>query len=129
MTLCRRGEHLIDLTLMGRFIIQTMTKEQLPNPVEFQVPNSVAAIWSMMLPGLGQMMKGQIMPGIFWSLGVASGYYAYFWPGLTLHAFCILDAALNRGGNSWLDLSTWPKRIGFVALAAGLISYIVFRNF
>lgn len=99
------------------------------NPVEYKIPNSIAAIWSMMLPGLGQMLKGQIMAGIFWAIATAAGYYGYFWPGLTIHTVCILDAALNKGENSWLDLSTWPKRIAFISLAAGLIAYTIFRNF
>lgn len=99
------------------------------NPVDYKVPNSIAAIWTMMLPGLGQLMKGQVMSGVFWAIATSSGYYAYFWPGLTIHILCILDAAFNKGGNSWLDLSTWPKRIGVIAVAAGLIAYTVYRNF
>ncbi len=99
------------------------------NPVDYKIPNSIAAVWTMMLPGLGQMMKGQIMSGIFWALATAAGYYAYFWPGLAIHTVCILDAALNKGSNSWLDLSTWPKRIGFFALASALIWYTIYRNF
>lgn len=30
------------------------------NPVNHKVDNSIAAIWSMMLPGLGQLMKGRL---------------------------------------------------------------------
>lgn len=99
------------------------------NPVDYKIPNSIAAIWSMMLPGLGQMLKGQIMSGIIWSVAVAGGYYGYFWPGLTIHTICILDAAFNKGENSWLDLSTWPKRISFFAIAGGLVWYTIYRNF
>jgi TM2 domain-containing membrane protein YozV len=99
------------------------------NPVEHKVDNSIAAVWSMMLPGLGQLMKGQIMPGIFWAACVGFGYFAFFWPGLFLHAFCILDAAFNKGENSWIGTDTWPKRIAFVALIAALLAYIVYRNF
>lgn len=99
------------------------------NPVDYKVPNSIAAIWSMMLPGLGQMIKGQIMPGIIWAFLTAGGYYAFFWPGITVHMLCILDAAFNKGDNSWLSLDTWPRRIGVFSLVAALVGYIFYRNF
>jgi TM2 domain-containing membrane protein YozV len=99
------------------------------NPVDTKVDNSIAAIWSMMLPGLGQMMKGQVMPGIFWAVVVGFGYFAFFWPGLILHAFCILDAAFNKGQNTWIRLDSTSKKIGFAALILALLVYIIFRNF
>jgi TM2 domain-containing membrane protein YozV len=98
------------------------------NPVEYTTPNSLAAVWSMMLPGLGQLMKGRIMPGLFWSVLVAGGYYAFFWPGLILHACCILDAGFYKGDDTFLSLNTWQKRIGFLALIGGLIGYVYYRN-
>jgi TM2 domain-containing membrane protein YozV len=98
------------------------------NPIEYTTPNSLAAIWSMMLPGLGQMMKGQVMAGVIWGALVSSGYFAYFWPGLTFHALCILDAALYKGTGSFLSLGTWKKRFAFIGLIAFLLIYIVFRN-
>jgi TM2 domain-containing membrane protein YozV len=99
------------------------------NPVETKVDNSIAAIWSMMLPGLGQLMKGQIMPGIFWAMVVGFGYFAFFWPGLILHACCILDAAFNKGQNVWIGIDTLPKKMTFAALILALLTYIVYRNF
>lgn len=99
------------------------------NPVDHKVDNSIAALWSMMLPGLGQLMKNQIMPGVFWALLVGFGYFAFFWPGLILHALCILDAAFNKGENSWIGIDTLPKKIAFALLIVGLLAYIVIRNF
>lgn len=98
------------------------------NPVEYDIPNSVAAIWTMMLPGLGQMMKGRIMPGIFWGLLVSSGYFMYFWPGITLHALCILDAAFYKGKGSYLSFDTWPQRFTLVGVVVVLLVYIIYRN-
>ena len=98
------------------------------NPADHKVDNSIAAIWSMMLPGLGQLMKGQIMPGIFWALITGFGYFSYFWPGLMIHAVCIIDAAFNKGDNSWIGIDTWPKRFTFLALVAALLIYIYYRN-
>ncbi len=99
------------------------------NPVNMKVDNSIAAIWSMMLPGLGQLMKGQIMPGLFWALFVGFGYFGFFWPGLILHGLCILDAAFNKGANLWIELDTLLKKTAFAFLIVGLLTYIVYRNF
>lgn len=98
------------------------------NPVDYNTPNSLAAIWSMMLPGLGQMMKKRFMAGIFWAVLVAFGYYAFFWPGLIMHGFCILDAALYKGNGSVIDLETWPKKLAFLGLVGFLLAYIIIRN-
>lgn len=98
------------------------------NPIDYKTPNALAAIWSMMLPGLGQMMKDRIMPGIFWSILVAAGYYAFFWPGLILHGLCILDAAFYQGNGTFLSLDTWLKKLSFLLLIAFLMAYIYYRN-
>jgi hypothetical protein len=99
------------------------------NPVNMKVDNSIAAIWSMMLPGLGQLLKGHTMPGIFWALLVGFGYFSFFWPGLILHGLCILDAAFNKGQNSWIGLESIGQKIAFGALVLALITYTVIRNF
>ncbi len=99
------------------------------NPIHHKVDNSVAAIWSMMLPGLGQLMKDQIMPGIFWAVFTGFGYFSFFWPGLFIHALCILDAAFNKGSNSWIGFNTLTQKIIFGILVLLLLTYIVIRNF
>lgn len=98
------------------------------NPAIKSVPNSFAAIMTMMLPGLGQMLKGQIMPGIFWAMAVGFGYFGYFWPGLIIHTVCILDAALSKGEEPEVKSSLTSKLL-MLALALGLIVYIFIRNF
>lgn len=105
-----------------------MDNNTITNPVDYKTPNFLAAIWSMMLPGLGQLMKARVMAGILWAFLVAGGYYAFFWPGLTLHALCILDAGFYKGEGSLLSLDSWPKRLAFVGMIALLLSYIYFRN-
>lgn len=99
------------------------------NPVEYKIDNSIAAIWSMMLPGLGQLLKGQVMAGIFWAFFVGFGYFAFFWPGLIFHAVCILDAAISKGENSIVSVNSPQKIILLVCLVIGLLAYIVVRNF
>ena len=99
------------------------------NPVNYKIDNSIAAIWSMMLPGLGQLLKGQIMPGLFWAFVVGFGYFAFFWPGLIFHALCILDAAFYKGENHLTVLKSLPQKFALIGLVIGLLIYIVIRNF
>lgn len=102
--------------------------ENKPNPVDFTPPNSIAAIWSMMLPGLGQLLKGRVMPGILWALFSGVGYFTYFWPGLLIHLCCILDAGFVDGEKNPFKVNSWPKRIGLIVLVIVLIAYTIIRN-
>lgn len=98
------------------------------NPAIRPVDNSFAAIMTMMLPGLGQLLKGQIMPGIIWALAVGFGYFAFFWPGLIIHVFCILDAAFTKGENHTANSKVSSKLL-LLGLVISLIIYIIIRNF
>jgi TM2 domain-containing membrane protein YozV len=53
----------------------------------------VAAVLSLLIPGAGQMYKGQIANGIVWMIFVVAGYFMLVVPGLILHLFCIIGAA------------------------------------
>ena len=53
----------------------------------------VPALLSFFIPGLGQLVKGQVFGGIIWFIVVAIGYAALVIPGLILHLCCIIGAA------------------------------------
>jgi TM2 domain-containing membrane protein YozV len=53
----------------------------------------VAALLSFLIPGAGQMYKGQVANGLVWFVFVVIGYCALIVPGLILHLFCIIGAA------------------------------------
>ncbi|HUY32965.1 MAG TPA: hypothetical protein VMV69_09305 [Pirellulales bacterium] len=53
----------------------------------------VAALLSLMVPGLGQMYKGRIINGVVWLIVVVIGYVALVISGLILHFCCIIGAA------------------------------------
>lgn len=53
---------------------------------------ALAAIFSMFIPGAGQLYAGRWVAGILWFLAVSAGY-ALILPGLILHLFCIVSAA------------------------------------
>src|SRR5688572_21167144 len=53
----------------------------------------IAALLSFLLPGAGQMYKGNVSGGILWFVAVIIGYIFLIIPGLILHLICILNAA------------------------------------
>jgi len=53
----------------------------------------VAALLSFLLPGLGQLYKGEVLGGMLWFVVVIVGYFLLIVPGLILHLVCILAAA------------------------------------
>lgn len=55
--------------------------------------NGVAALLSFLLPGVGQMVKGQVAAGILWFIAAVVGYVLFVIPGLIIHICCIVDAA------------------------------------
>ena len=55
----------------------------------------VAALLSLIIPGLGQMYKGQVFNGLAWLVIVIIGYVALIIPGVVLHVCCVLGAVLG----------------------------------
>lgn len=53
----------------------------------------VAALISFLIPGGGQMYKGDIGAGIVWFIVVIIGYIMLVVPGLILHIICMVNAA------------------------------------
>jgi len=53
----------------------------------------VAAVLSFLIPGLGQMYKGQIGIRFVWLIAVIAGYLFFIVPGLALHLACVITAA------------------------------------
>lgn len=63
-----------------------------PAPVRLWSPG-VAAVLSLLLPGLGQLYKGSIGSGIAWFVFTAIGYFMLIIPGLFVHLFCVISAS------------------------------------
>jgi TM2 domain-containing membrane protein YozV len=53
----------------------------------------IAAVLSLVIPGAGQMYKGQVGNGLVWLIVVVIGYFMLVVPGLILHLCCIVGAA------------------------------------
>ena len=60
----------------------------------------VAAVLSLVIPGAGQMYKGQVGEGFMWLIFVVLGYLFFIIPGLFLHILCVASAASS--GNPWV---------------------------
>ena len=49
----------------------------------------LAAVFSVFLPGLGQVYSGQLVAGALWFLATSVSYWAVLLPGFLVHALCI----------------------------------------
>jgi TM2 domain-containing membrane protein YozV len=69
----------------------------------------VAAVLSLVIPGAGQMYKGQVVNGLVWLLFTVIGYAALILPGLIIHICCIVGAA---SGNPAVASGSLPTVAG-----------------
>ena len=59
----------------------------------------IAAVLSVLLPGLGQVYTGRLVAGAVWFLATSFFYWAVLLPGFLAHAFCVWSA--YRGAKDW----------------------------
>ncbi len=52
----------------------------------------IAAVLSVLIPGLGQVYSGRLLAGALWFLGTAAAYSQVLLPGFLVHALCIWSA-------------------------------------
>jgi len=80
----------------GEFLDNSLRQARMSTPTAQQPQHvwnpGIAAVLSLVIPGAGQMYKGQIGPGIWWLIGTVAGYCAFIVPGLVLHIVCIYKA-------------------------------------
>jgi Family of unknown function (DUF5670) len=104
----------------------------------------VAALLSLVIPGAGQMYKGQVGVGLVWLVVVVAGYFMLLVPGAILHLVCIFNAATGKssqrtsqavftpaGGSSQGVIAgagtTTPKR-GSPAMLLGVVFLIIWAG-
>ncbi len=73
--------------------IAGLTAADTPHAADRLWSPGVAAVLSFVIPGLGQIYKGQIFNGLAWLVAVIVGYVAFIIPGIVLHLCCIVGAA------------------------------------
>jgi TM2 domain-containing membrane protein YozV len=52
----------------------------------------IAAVLSVLMPGLGQLYSGRILHAGLWFLGTSFAYWAILVPGFLAHIFCVWSA-------------------------------------
>ena len=89
----------------GEFLNESFRQSRAPT-VKKQWNPGIAAVLSLVLPGAGQMYKGQVANGFAWLLVVVIGYFVFIVPGMILHILCVLGAALGdpmREKKGWIE--------------------------
>jgi TM2 domain-containing membrane protein YozV len=61
----------------------------------------IAAVLSVLLPGLGQVYSGRLLAGGLWFLVTGFAYWAVLLPGFLAHALCIWSA--YHSARRWSD--------------------------
>lgn len=74
-------------------INQPQTPIIVQSPPERLWSPGVAAVLSFVIPGAGQMYKGEVGKGILHLIVIVVGYTLFIVPGLILHILCIVDAS------------------------------------
>jgi len=55
----------------------------------------IAAVLSVVVPGLGQVYTGRLAAGAIWFVATSFAYWAVLLPGFLVHAFCIWSAYVD----------------------------------
>ncbi len=64
-----------------------------PDVVVQRAPSpGIAAVLSVLLPGLGQVYAGRLLAGALWFLATTVSYSLILLPGFLVHALCIWSA-------------------------------------
>lgn len=94
---CRFCGEIVDITRRGSTQAHVpMVANQSASGTQKTWNPGVAAVLSLIIPGAGQLYKGEIAHGIIYFIFVPLGYLLCI-PGLILHIFCIVRAASKDG--------------------------------
>jgi|SRR3989339_1412030 len=88
-----------------------LAREQQNKPIIYNEKKwspGVAAVLSLIIPGAGQMYKGQVGRGLLLLILITGGYALFVFPGLILHLLCIVDAASGKP-KKVEDMDGWKK--------------------
>ena len=70
-----------------------MSREANIEVVTYRAPSpGVAAVLSVLIPGLGHVYAGRVLAGLLWFAAASFGYWAILVPGFLVHAVCVWSA-------------------------------------
>lgn len=76
--------------------VQTTVDPQVQYVVTKSEANvGIAAVLSILIPGLGQMYKQNYFAGVFWFVVTIAGYLYLILPGIALHFICVAAAGTD----------------------------------
>lgn len=67
----------------------------IPMPQQRYWNKGIAALLSFLIPGAGQLYKGQVLNGLVWFLLTVVGYFFLIIPGLIIHVCSIVGATMG----------------------------------
>jgi TM2 domain-containing membrane protein YozV len=85
----KRAEH-------DRPAVDTIHKDHVRNEEKRKWTPGKAALLSFIIPGAGQIYKGNIISGFLWFVGVITAYFLFLFPGFILHFICIFSATTGH---------------------------------
>ncbi len=85
---CKHCSEFLDPALRQQASVQQRARHR-PTP---KWSPGIAAVLSLVIPGAGQLYKGQVGNGLVWLVAVTLGYLFFIVPGLVLHICCIVGA-------------------------------------
>ncbi len=112
---CKHCGEIVDPTLKEVVLANTVNTKNL----------ALAAILSLLFPGLGQIYKGQVLNGIVWFFFTALGYVAFVVPGVIMHICCVIGA--TNGSNK--QNITSKKRKILSAIFMGLACLLILKGY
>jgi hypothetical protein len=89
---CKHCGEILDLEIRNARTQQQSQFNTSPNRERKWNPG-VAGILSLVIPGTGQMYKGEVGLGVIWLIVTILGYCLFIIPGMILHLICVLKAA------------------------------------
>src|SRR5262249_29855670 len=88
------AEEIQAAAIVCRFCQRSLTQSAAAAPSQTPQPwnPGAAAVLSLIIPGAGQMYKGQLGKGLALLVTTAVGYVLLIVPGLVVHLFTVVDA-------------------------------------
>jgi TM2 domain-containing membrane protein YozV len=76
-----------------------VTSKESPTKTIMNTSNALAAIVNIFIPGVGQLIQGRVLSGLFFLIITFIGYAVLILPGIIMHIWAIVDAANYNQSN------------------------------
>jgi TM2 domain-containing membrane protein YozV len=90
---CKHCGEIIDPVMRSQNEQQKAQISAAANPAQRKWSPGVAALLSFLIPGAGQMYKGDVGTGLIWLIVTIVGYFMFLIPGIIAHLVCIVSAS------------------------------------